>query len=301
MPGFLSVLADPILPVFAILAFGFTMGRTGRTTAEAARTINRFAMTVLIPIVVFDLLANAPFEDLALRPALLYVTVQALIFTAGYQIARRAFARSAGEAVILGYGGIFANNVFYGLPLAQLIYGSAPLPIVTIVVLDATISFGGTMIVLQALALGRVSFKGIALIFLKTPTLVAIFAGLAAGTGDLPIPAPVQTFLDFNGAAAAPVALYALGVILAETPFTRDPAVLAFSAIKLLLFPAAIWVAITGLVPTSNADHWTFGAATPTGAMAMSLAVLYDIRTATIAQILVWTSLLSLVTLALLA
>ena len=81
----------------------------------------------------------------------------------------------------------------------------------------------------------------------------------------------------------------------------RSTAVLAFSAIKLLLFPAAIWVAITGLVPTSNADHWTFGAATPTGAMAMSLAVLYDIRTATIAQILVWTSLLSLVTLALLA
>ncbi|MDU8942138.1 AEC family transporter [Ovoidimarina sediminis] len=301
MPTFLPVLIDPILPVFSILAFGFGMGRTGRTTTEAARTINRFAMTVLIPIVVFDLLANAPFRQLELQPALLYIAVQAIVFTGGYQLARRAFGFVPGEAVVLGYGAVFANNVFYGLPLAQLIYGTAPLPIVTIVVLDATISFGGTMVALQTLAMGRVSPKGIALIFLKTPTLIAIFAGLAMGALALPIPAPLQTFLDFNGAAAAPVALFALGVILAETSFTRDPAVLTFTLVKLALFPASIWVVMRTLAPDAQADLWTFGAAPPTGAMAMSLALLYDIRTTTIAQILVWTSVLSLFTLAILA
>ena len=33
------------------------------------------------------------------------------------------------------------------------------------------------------------------------------------------------------------------------------------------LIRAAIWVAIRGLAPESDAGHWTFGAATPTGAM----------------------------------
>ena len=301
MADVLNVLLDPILPVFAILAFGFAMGRTGRTTAEAARAINRFAMTVLIPIVLFDLLANAPFSEIALRPAMLYLAVEAVVFAIGYILARRAFGRDPGEAVILAYGCIFANNVFYGLPLSELIYGAPPLPIVTIVLLDATISFGGTMVALQALALGKVSPTSIGLIFLRTPALIAIFAGLAAGALSLPIPSSVQTFLDFNGSAAAPVALFALGVILAGTQFRADPAVLTFTLIKLIAFPAAIWAALRGLAPGNDPNLWTFGAATPTGAMAFSLALLYDIRTGTIAQILVWTSLLSLLTLALLA
>lgn len=59
---FLAVLIDPILPVFAILATGFLLGHADCMTAGEARLVNRFAMTIRIPIVLFDLLANAPFE-----------------------------------------------------------------------------------------------------------------------------------------------------------------------------------------------------------------------------------------------
>ena len=298
---FLSVLLDPILPVFAILAFGFAMGRAGRTSVEAARTINRFAMSVLIPIVVFDLLANAPLAAFAPLPIALYASTQAVTFTLGYQVARRLFGIAPGEAVILAYGGIFANNVFYGLPIAVLLYGEAAvLPITMIVVLDAILSFGGTMMVLQLIERGRASPGAILSVFARTPALIAIFAGLAVAVIGLPIPAPLQTFLDFNGVAAAPVALFALGVVLSGTRFGADPAVAVFSGIKLLAFPAGIWAALQ-LVPGGADPRFVFGAAGPTGAMAMSLAILYDQPTGRISQVLVWTSVLTLFSLAFLA
>lgn len=299
----LSVLIDPILPVFAILALGFALGRRGAIALDEARLINRFAMTVLIPIVLFDLLAHAPWADLAPRPILLYAGTQAAIFVLGYGLARRGFGLAPGEAVILGYAGIFSNNVFYGLPIAVLIFGEAHvLPITTIVVIDSTLTFGGTMIALQVIQHGRVSPRGLWQIFTRTPALIAIFAGLAVGLAGLPVPAPVRTFLDFNGAAAAPVALFALGVVLSGTVFRPDAAVAAFVAIRVLLFPAVIALTLMAFGgPETDTRLYTFGAAGPVGAMAMSLAVLHGVPADRVAQAMVWSLLVSLITLAAIA
>jgi hypothetical protein len=49
----LSVLLDPILPVFAIMFIGFFAGRFGKVTNDEARILNTFAMTVLLPIFIF--------------------------------------------------------------------------------------------------------------------------------------------------------------------------------------------------------------------------------------------------------
>jgi predicted permease len=301
---FLSVLSDPILPVFAILALGFVMGRAGWMSEEQARTVNRFAMAVLIPIVLFDLLANAPFEAFSILPLLIYALAQIFVFAIGFLIAHRVFRVAPGEAVILGYAGIFANNVFYALPIAVLLYGEASvLPIMTIVILDSTLSMGGTMIALQAIEKGDLSARILVRIFNRTPALIAMFAGLTWGLLSLPVPQPVQTFLDFNGQAAAPVALFALGVVLSNARLRPDGTVLTTVAIKLLIFPAAIALALVVLAPGDWIDHqkFVFGAAGPAGATAFSIAILYGIPTDRIAQVLIWTSVLTLVTLAVLA
>ncbi|WP_213548820.1 AEC family transporter [Vannielia litorea] len=301
--SFLTVLANPILPVFAILALGWGLGKGGQLSEDSARTINRFAMTVLVPIVVLDLLWNAPFDTFRLTPILLYSAAQVILFALGYQLARRLFGAGPGESVILGYAGIFANNVFYGLPIGVLLYGeSGVLPITMVVVLDSTVSFGGTMFVLQAIKLGRVSPGAVLAIFARTPTLLAIFGGTALGLAGVPVPAPVQTFLDFNGVAAAPVALFSLGVVLSAVAFRFDTAVAVVSGIKLVVFPALVALLLTLFAGGWEANRlFVFAAAPPTGAMAMSLALLYDVPAARVAQVMVWTAFLSLFALAVLA
>ncbi|WP_371157051.1 AEC family transporter [Jannaschia sp. 2305UL9-9] len=298
-----AALADPILPIFAILAFGFGLGRARLMSRDDARVINRFAMTVLVPIAVFGLLANAPVDSFAALPILLYSLTQAVIFGGGYLLARRLFAASPAEAVILAYAGIFANTLFYTLPISTLLFGADDiLPVTMVVVLDSVVSFGGVMIILQIISDGRASPLSVVRIFARTPALLAIAAGTFAALLHLSLPDAVQTFVTFNGVAAAPVALFALGVILSGTRFRADGAVAVFSAIKLVALPVAVFAAmIAAGIAQDTARLFTFTAAGPAGAMALSLALLHGVPTDRVAQVLVWTCGLSLITMAVLA
>lgn len=299
----LTVLADPILPVFGIIAVGYAMGKTGRTSIEEARLINRIALTVFLPALLFDLLANAPMHEFNMASVVLYISVQGCIFTIGFLLASRIFHRPADESVLLAFCGIFANNAFYVLPISLLLYGqSGVLPITTVLTMDTTVTFAGVMIALQLIKLGRVAPLQVVATLGKTPLLYAIAMGVVFSLARIEIPGPVQTFLDFNGVAAAPVALYALGVVMSATRFRIDRSIVTFTLIKLLLFPAFIWAGLVvfGLME-GDGGLFLLGSAGPAGTMAFSLALLHGVRTDTIVMIMILTSILTLFTLAALA
>jgi len=298
-----SVLFDPVLPVAAIAILGYLLGRRGALGVDEARQINRLAMTVFLPLLLFDLLANAPIHSFRLMPIAAYLGVEAIVFSIGYLLARQAFHRARDEAFLLGFTAIFANNAFFVLPIAILLYGvDHILSITTIIALDSTVTFAGSMVVLQIIQLGRVHPRTVSKALFKTPMLHAIGFGLLFAWLRLPVPAPLQTFASFNGAAAAPVALFAFGVVMAQTRFHLDATVVVFTSLKLFAFPLAIWAIFGTLMPmTSETRLFVMGAAGPSGTMAFSLALLYGVRTETLSQIIIWTSLFSLLTLAAIA
>lgn len=299
----LYVLIDPILPIFAIMAFGYALGRAGKTSVADARTINHFALTVPLPIMLFGLLSEAPIRDIHLVPALVYTAAQSVLFALGFVLAFRVFRRSAGESVLLAFCGIFANNVFYVLPIATLLYGKGEiLPITTIIILDTTVTMAAALVALQIINLGRVTPGAVVRTLARTPILQAIALGILFNLARIPIPAPVQTFIDFNGHAAAPIALFALGVVMSQTRLGMDVMVLTFTMIKLLLFPAAVWAGMDLLASEADGKaQFLLGSAGPAGAMAFSLALHQNVRTDAIAQIIIWTSVLTLISLAVLA
>ena len=299
----LTVLQDPILPVFAIMALGFVMGRAGFVTDTDARLINRVVMTIFLPLMVFGVIAHAPIRDFALIPVLIYAGAQALIFSLGFLLSRKLFRIGPRESVLIAFGAVFANNALYILPLSVLLYGTENvLPVTTIVTWDATVTFGAAMIAMQLMEAGRVSPGAILRSFARTPMLIAIVIGVAVSLAGLTLPAPVETFTQFNGAAAAPMALFALGVILSATSFRPDGAVVSFTLIKLFVFPAAVALGLyTFATPEPANDLFLLASAGPAGAMSLSLALLHGVRTDTIAQVMVYTNVLTLGTLALLA
>lgn len=299
----LQVLLDPILPVFAIMAFGFAMGRAGKTGVEDARLLNRFAMSILLPVFIFGLIANTSIQSFSFVPILIYVVVQSVIFSGGFLIALRLFRRSPEESILLGFCGVFGNNALYVLPMSVLLYGQANvLPVTSIVTLDAIVAFGLSMLALQIISLGKASPGSIALGIARLPMLQAIVVGLIVSLAEIAVPAPVNTFVGFAGAGAAPVALYALGVVLSQTRFQPDGIVISFSLVKLLLFPAMIWLGLEIFAAQdSGRNLFLLASAAPAGAMSFSLAMLYHVRTDAIAQIIILTSVLSLITLATLA
>lgn len=298
----LHVLINNILPVFAMLALGFVMGRMGTAKQDEARAINRIAFLVLQPPLIFMLLTGLDLPAIRFDAIGLYAATEVLSFSITYILCRRVFGCERGEAFLLGMCVIFVNSLLYVWPISTLIYGEAgSLPIAAIVALDASATFAFFIIGSELIA-GKDGIKSVIPRIVKNPVLLTIVLSFAINLAALPIPEPVMTAARFAGAAAAPIVLFALGVVLSSHPMTPSLPVVGVATLKLVIFPVFIWAAFAGFSPENPWEGlFLLTAAGPSGAMAFSLALLYGVRTDRIAPVIIWTSLISLISLAWLA
>lgn len=298
----LQVLTHNILPVFAILAIGFIMGRRQTFSADEARTVNRVAFLTLQPPLIFALLSSLDLSTIRFGALAIYLFCEVLGFLIGYGIARYLFKRDHLESWLLGMAVVFVNSLLYIWPISVLIYGeSGALPITAIVALDSSLVFGFFIISTQMIA-GKESPMTALKQLTMNPVLVGIFLAVLLNVAAVPVPEPVLTAARFAGAAAAPLTLFALGVILSGQAAKPSLPVVGITAMKLLLFPALVFIALSVLAPDNSwADRFVLNAAGPSGAMAFSLALLHGVRTDVIAPVVIWSSALSLLSLAWLA
>jgi predicted permease len=232
----------------------------------------------------------------------LYFLAQVGLFLCAFALCRRLFGRERAEAFLLAMCVVFVNSLLYVGPISVLIYGvEGAAPITAIVALDASIWFAFFIIGMEVIS-GKEGARAALPRIAKNPVLIAIFFSLAINLANWTIPEPFLTAASFAGAAAAPMVLFALGVVLSSHNFNISAPVVAISAMKLLGLPVAVWALFQMSSPENPwAGLFTMNASGPAGAMAFSLALLYGVRTDRIAPVIIWTSVLSLGSLAYLA
>jgi len=299
----INVLIQDILPVFSILALGFILGRSQLVSTAEAATLNRIAFLVMQPALIFALVNRADFAQFHFDAILLYGLGQLVIFLLTFCICLWILKCRKIEAWLLAMATIFVNSLLYIQPISVLIYGAgANMPITAIVIWDATVIFGFFIITTDLLNDSTASLSDTVSRLAKNPVLIVILLGIASSLLEMQAPVAVLTALDFAGRAAAPVTLFALGVILSSHSLIPSSAITTVSAIKLCALPLVIAL-LLGF--GSQPDNWSqlvlLNAAGPSGAMAFSLAVLHGVRTDKIAPVIIYTSILSLFSLAWLA
>jgi predicted permease len=301
----LEVLTHNILPVFSMLALGFILGRTGTTSEGEAKVLNRTAFLILQPALIFPLIASIDLQSFDIKALAIYAMCQVVMFSAAYAIARLLFKRAHMESYLLSMAMIFVNSLLYIWPISYLIYGeAAALPITAIVAWDSAVTFAFFIISCELMAGDKTSDTGPSAFrrIYTNPVLIAIALGFVVNIAGLSLPVPLLNAAEFIGAGAAPLTLFALGVILSGHALMPTPVVAAFSGLKLIGFPLLVWAALSVFSPGNAwADLFNLTAAGPSGAMAFALAMLYNIRTDAIAPVVIWTSVLSLLSLAYLA
>lgn len=298
-----QVLTHDILPVFSVLALGFVLGRAGKVSRAEATALNRVAFLVLQPALIFPLMNGIDWSAFRLDAIALYAACQAGLFALAFLVARRLLRRDTIEAWLLAMATIFVNTLLYIWPISYLIYGkTAALPVTGIVAWDAAVTFAFFIVTTDLLA-NRQAAPAQSLRRVATnPVLIAIALGALCNAGGVAVPEPVLTAMGFAGAGAAPMTLFALGVILSGHSLAPSATIATMSGLKLLAFPALVWAALhLGTRPEAWNTLLVLCAAGPSGAMAFSLAVLHGVRTDQIAPVIIWTSTLSLVSLAWLA
>lgn len=300
-----------VLPIFALILAGWAARRCNALGPAAVREVNRLVVWLALPALLFDIMAHAdPAEIWQPGFILAFSAGCAAIFAATLAIRLRQ-GRPLADAAIDALNASYANTGFVGFPLVLAVLGSAALAatlvatIVTVCVLFAVaillIEYG-----VQAGGRRRDILRRTVLSLARNPLLVAPVLGAAVMLSGVGLPGPVETYLKLLGGAAAPCALVALGLFLAETaeaaPADRSGGSrtqTALVALKLLAQPAVTWVVAVPVLGLSStlAHTAVLLAALPTGTGPFMLAQFYQREALLTGRVVLITTVLSVPTL----
>ena len=168
------------------------------------------------------------------------------MFGVGRAIAFRLFKMDGVQQSVFAVGGIFANNLLLGLPLATILLGDAALPVVSLVlVFNSLLLWTLVTISIEWARTRHVSLGGFAATVKNVatnPVVASILVGAAWGWIGIPLPGMADRTLELIGQAAIPLSLIALGMGLAEFGIRdgwREST--AICVVKLVLHPLAVY------------------------------------------------------------
>ncbi len=295
-----DILLSAVLPVFALMAIGFGLGRTCVFDQAMAAAVNRFVFLVSVPALIFGLLAHSPFEQFAWLALAAFAMIELVMYGAGFLVARYLFKRQTRESLLIGLATAFANHLLFVLPIAMTLFGErTAAPIVAIATVDALFIYGGTLLLMEALSDSGASPTRVLRAFARNPQILATIGGLAVGVSGIDLAEGIYVFTRFAGGTAAPCALFALGVVLSRHESGGELMLpLAIGGLKLVVYPLLCWGLILGIldIELDWAKPALMVAAAPSSAMALVLALNYQVPAKAIARTIVITMVGALLT-----
>jgi predicted permease len=248
-----------VLPFFGLILIGYVVAKWKQMPTDALGWLNIFIIYVSLPALFYKLIAKTPIEQLtrfdfiATDIAATY-TVFVVIFVIGW-LARRA---TVAEATVQGLAAAYGNIGYMGPGLALLAFGeAAAVPVALIFCFENMLHF---MVAPSLIALGGGDrrpimsvVRDVVLRIVLHPFIIATAVGFAAAALHYKAPLPLQRLIDYLAQAAAPCALFAMGVTLALRPLKRIPAEIGYIVpAKLVLLPALMYLYLSA---AGNFDH----------------------------------------------
>lgn len=305
MSAIVQTFLNPIFPIFTIMLVGIVLGKRKVFTFSDAQTINRFVFYGVLPPLVFSLTYGAPLDQLNFLVISLYFLSEVMVFSLTTALVRLWLKRDLAESILLGMASCFVNHVFFILPIVTLLYGDqGVLPISAIITIDTIVVFCGMIMGLEIAAHRRDSLHKVGVSLLRNPVLVGVVCGLAFNLGSIDLHEGVDTFLAFSGKAAAPAALFSLGIIVSGIRLSRiDHGALLVTVMKIVVHPLLLWLlfSLAGSLDGSWSRAALLAAAGPCGAMPFVLALQYKIKPDSIGAAIIYSTVASLITLSIIA
>ncbi len=301
----LATLGDPVLPIFAVLAAGYLFQKLGFMDTGHAAAINRFVFYIAAPALGISVIGRAEPAAIDWPPVAVYVGAQAAVYLSVFLLMRLGFRREPGEALLLGMTAVFANHIFFVLPISERFYGPAAAEgMAGILLFDIAVIFCGTALLAEILTSTSRGIGRTFAMLARNPFVYAPPLGLLLGVLGPLTPPGVWTFLTFTSAAAAPIVLFSLGITLAASPIfpIRIPC-WCVAAAKLAAMPLVVGVGLRGIdggMDATSREITLLVAAGPCGALPYVIATQFGIRTVTIAKTILISTVISLVSLSVL-
>jgi predicted permease len=247
-----STVVTLALPFFGLIFLGYGIGRLGLVPAGGLVGLNVLVLYLALPALFFKLIAETPIADLTNWSFVLTAAFATYCtFAIAFTLAAFRNGGNIPEATIQGLAGAYSNSGYMAPGLTLAAFGAAAAtPTALVFCFDNALLFILTPVMM---AVGGAESgtaadlaRNLARRVLLHPFILATLLGvIAAATGFVP-PGPLDQLLTLLSGAAAPCALFALGLTVALRPVKRVPdelPVLVF--VKLFVHPAIVYVLLS--------------------------------------------------------
>ena len=294
------------LPFFGLIFIGFACGKIKQIPDTALAWMDFFIVYVALPALFYRILAQTPLEKLS-QVDFIFATTLATFwaFATAFAIGMAMRHGNIAESTIAGLAGGYGNIGYMGPGLALATLGQqAAVPVALIFCFDNIILF--TMVpFLMALAKPRpMSVGAIAFEVVKRlaghPLIIASALGVVSAAVHFQPPVALDRLMQFLQNAAAPCALFALGVTVALRPLKKIPwEVPPLAGVKLILHPVLVFLLLSLFGPFDQiwVDTAVLMAALPPALSVFVFARQYDAWVEQASSAVLVGTLLSVVTL----
>lgn len=300
-----------VIPVFAVILIGWVAGRTRLLPAEAVPFLNGFTIQLALPVLLFQFVAEANWPGLW-QPGFIAAAGGGIVIVFVVTLLLGGRKRPMADRAIDGLASAYGNGAFIGIPIVHGLFGEVGMAAVVIAsLLTVCVAFACAILLIE-IDLHRDKGAGPAAVAVfsslaRSPMIVGPACGAIWALTGFTMPDPVHRIATLIGGTASPVALVTIGLFLAgAAPSSAARPGLAkvgpLILLKLVGQPLATFALATAFgVPRAWTGAAIVIAALPTGTGPFMLAQLYGRDAATIARVILVTTILSVVTVTVLA
>jgi len=252
------------LPYFGLIFIGFACGKLKQIPDTALAWMNFFIVYVALPALFYRILAQTPLEQLA-RLDFIFATTLATFwaFVVSFVIGMAILRGNIGQSTIAGLAGSYGNIGYMGPGLALATLGpQAAVPVALIFCFDTLLLFSLVPFLMalanpQQKSIGATTIE-VARRIVTHPLVIATAVGIASAAVHFQPPVAMERLLQFLQNAAAPCALFTLGVTVALRPLKKIPWEVPFLvAVKLALHPLLAFLLLSLFGPFEQSWVYT--------------------------------------------
>lgn len=253
------------LPFFGLIFIGFVCGKLKQIPDTALGWMNFFIIYVTLPALFFRILAQTPLEQLARIEFVVATTLSTFCaFLISFAIGMALRHRNIAESTIAGLAGGYGNIGYMGPGLALATLGAqAAGPVALIFCFDTLLLFSLVPFMMalanpQQSSIGATAFDVLKRI-VTHPLVLSTAAGVLSAAVRFEPPVALDRLLQFLQNAAAPCALFTLGVTVALRPLKKMPWEVPFLVlVKLVLHPIIVFLMLSLFGPFDQT--WIYAA-----------------------------------------
>jgi predicted permease len=283
----MQAIVNVALPIFGVILAGLLAGRWRILGGEATAALNAFVSYFALPVLFFGTLARTPVRavldpQLMLGFSLVVLATFAVGMLSTWLAVRGGLARMSLQGIASSWG----NVGYMGVPICLAAFGEPGLPpaMLAVIVTSVISMVFGVMLIELEVAAGHgpiLTFFTAAWNVARNPLPLSIAAGIAWSGLALPLPTPVEKWIDLLGAAASPCALFAIGLFLSDKSVRKGLAEAGLATlIKLLLQPLLAAVVLPHFIDLKSVAGQAalVMASLPTAANAFVLAKQFNVQ-----------------------